>query len=195
MLMSDLDSIIEKSLRSLYEDICSLEWCGRENEMVNLYALGHLAKHCVPGTILSELTQIGIEVAVRQLSPDKEHPKKKKDVRKDLVIWPDPRMNLWKSNCPVNEPLAVIEWKVNHYLNRAVHQQNRREHLEDVNWLRQTSSRLGDANFVGYSVLVENTRNPKELTCIRLCRGKSDEKPWIMIPTATLGPSHMVGSS
>lgn len=58
--MSELDTITEKSLRSFYQNICS-EWCGRENEMVNLYALGHLAKHVQPGTILSELTQIGIE--------------------------------------------------------------------------------------------------------------------------------------
>jgi hypothetical protein len=57
--MSELDTIVETSLRSFYQDICS-EWCGRENEIVNLYALGHLAKHVRPGTILSELTQIGI---------------------------------------------------------------------------------------------------------------------------------------
>ena len=44
-------------------------------------------------------------------------------------------MTLWKSNVPHNEPLAVMEWKVNHYFNRAVHQQNRQEHLQDVQWL------------------------------------------------------------
>jgi hypothetical protein len=62
MLITDLDTVIEQARRSFYEDICS-EWCGRENEMVNLYALGHLARHCVPGSMLSELTQLGIEVA------------------------------------------------------------------------------------------------------------------------------------
>ena len=112
--MSELDAIVEKSLRSFFRNICS-EWCGRENEMVSLYAFGHLVKHVRRGTILSELTQIGIEVAVRQLPPDKEHPRKKKDVRKDLVIWPVPGMTLWKANIPHNEPLAVMEWKVNHY--------------------------------------------------------------------------------
>ncbi len=64
---------METSLRSFYRDICS-EWCGRENEAVNLYALGHLAKQVRRGTILSNLTQIGIEVAVRQLPKCAEHP-------------------------------------------------------------------------------------------------------------------------
>src|SRR6266849_998013 len=113
MQTSDLDSIVEQSLRSFYEDISSSELCGRENEMVNLYALGHLAKHVRPGTILSELTQIGIEVTVRQL-PRLHHELKWMTVRKDLVIWPAPRMTLWKSEkpcnkMPTNEPLAVIQ--------------------------------------------------------------------------------------
>ena len=53
--MSELDAIVEKSLRSFFRNICS-EWCGRENEMVSLYAFGHLVKHVRRGTILSELT-------------------------------------------------------------------------------------------------------------------------------------------
>lgn len=58
--ISELDAIIEASLREFYQDICS-ELCGRENEMVNLYALGRLAKHVRPDTILRDLTQIGME--------------------------------------------------------------------------------------------------------------------------------------
>jgi hypothetical protein len=64
--MSELDAIVEQSLPSFYQDICA-DWCGRENEIVNLYALGHLAKHVRPDTILHDLTKIGIEVTVRQL--------------------------------------------------------------------------------------------------------------------------------
>jgi hypothetical protein len=64
--ISELDAIIEQSLRSFYQDICS-DWGGRENEMVNLYAHGHLAKHVKPNTILSDLSQSGVEVAVQQL--------------------------------------------------------------------------------------------------------------------------------
>jgi hypothetical protein len=176
MQSSDLDSIVETSLRSFYEDICS-DWGGRENEMVNLYALGHLAKHVLPGSILSELTQIGIEVTVRQLPKEvllKWNPKAdkpKEDVRKDLVIWPSPRMCLWKDNVPCNVPLAIMEWKVNHFRNRDSHPKNRRDYPLDVNWLRETSAREGMGSFIGYAVLLENTRTPKTLLCTRVQAG------------------------
>jgi len=43
MQKSDLDTIVEQSLRLFYQDIRA-EWFGRENELINLYALGRLAK-------------------------------------------------------------------------------------------------------------------------------------------------------
>jgi hypothetical protein len=174
--ISELDAIVEQSLRSFYEDICS-EWYGRENEMVNLYAWSHLAKHVRPDTILHDLGQIGIEVAVRQLPKEvllKWKPKAgkpKKQVRKDLVIWPSARMSLWKAYVPCNEPLAIMEWKVNHFLNRDVHQKNRRDYLLDVHWLRETSAREGMGSFIGYAVMVEDTRTPKALICTRVQAG------------------------
>jgi hypothetical protein len=168
--VSELDAIVEKSLRSFYRDICS-EWCGRENEAVNLYALGHLAKHVVPGTVLSDLTQIGIEVAVRQLPKCDEHPGRRDTVRKDLVIWPTAGMTLWKTNLPHNEPSAIMEWKVNHYFSRAAHGQNRQEHLQDIQWLHETSLRLAGSDFVGYAVLLENLQSPRVLTCVRIHAG------------------------
>lgn len=171
--MSELDTIVEASLRSFYAAICP-EWCGRENEAVNLYALGHLAKHVRPGTILSDLTQIGIEVAVRQL-PLEKFKGKERTVRKDLVIWPTAGMTLWKANVPHNEPLAVMEWKVNHFSTR-LHAGNRRIHGDDVQWLRSTSLRSGMADFVGYAVLVENTRDPKTLRCVRIQAGAVNER-------------------
>ena len=153
--------------------------------MVSLYAFGHLVKHVHRGTILSDLTQIGIEVAVRQLPPDKEHPRKKKDVRKDLVIWPAPGMTLWKANVPHNEPLAVMEWKLNRYPNRAAHQKNRPTHQDDIRWLRTTSLRRGMADFVGYAVLVENTQDPKRLTCTRVHAGAVEQFLTVAETTAT----------
>jgi hypothetical protein len=185
--MLELDAIVRESLHSFYPDICS-EWCGRENEMVNLYAWGHLRERVKPNTILSDFTQIGIEVAVCQLpkevlikwKPTAERPKK--DVRKDLVIWPSARMSRWKDNVPCNEPLAIMEWKVDHYFNRNAHPQNRREHLHDVEWLRETSLRSGMTNFVGYAVLVEHTHTPKTLTCVRVQAGNVD-KQFVTEPT------------
>ena len=174
--MSELDEIVKRSLRSFYlQDVCS-EWCGRENEMVNLYALGHLAKEVRPGTILDDLTQIGIEVAVRQLDRTLDHTKRRSDVRKDLVIWCTPKMTHWKGNIPQNEPLAVMEWKVNHSIGRRAHPQNRRDHQADIEWLLDTSRRSGMENFIGYAVLVENTRSPKELVCVRVQNAVCDAK-------------------
>ena len=80
-------------------------------------------------------------------------------------------MTLWEANLPHNEPLAVMEWKVNHYLNRAVHQKNRREHEEDILWLRETSERPDNADFIGYAVLLENLQSPRTLTCTRIQAG------------------------
>lgn len=148
--VSELDTIVEKSLRSFYRAICS-EWCGRENEAVSLYAFGHLAKEVRkhPGRLLYDPTQIGIEVAVRQLRR-KKFKGQVRTVRKDLVIWPTPGMTLWKANAlhngvrvmeVHNEPLAVMEWKVNHYLSRAAHRKNQREHRGDTRWLCVTSRR------------------------------------------------------
>ena len=180
LVVSELDTIVEQSLRSFYEDICS-DWGGRENEMVNLYAHGHLAKFVRPQTILNDLSQIGIEVAVQQLprevllkwNPQAQKPKK--DVRKDLVLWPSARMCLWKDNVPSNEPLAIMEWKVNHVRNHASHRKNQRDYPLDVNWLCGTSLRSEMENFIGYAVLLENTRTPKTLTCVRVQAGTARE--------------------
>jgi hypothetical protein len=146
--------------------------------MVNLYALGHLAKEVRPGSLLYNLTQIGIEVAVRQ-KPLARFPGRVRTVRKDLVIWPTARMTLWKKKDPHNEPLAVMEWKVNHTFNSAAHKQNR-QYLGDVQWLQETSNRLFGREFVGYAVLIEATRSPKELSCVRICGTGSES--WIRLP-------------
>jgi len=181
----DLDAIVTASLRSFYADI-SQDWWGRENEMVNLFAWSHLAKQVRANTIFSNVGQIGIEVAVRQLPKEvllKIHPtsqRPKSDVRKDLVIWPSARMSLWKANLPGNEPLAIMEWKVNHFLNRAAHQKNRRDYLLDVEWLRETSARDGMRSFIGYAVLVEDTQSPKTLICTRLQNG--DAAKFLVLP-------------
>ncbi|HEV2118174.1 MAG TPA: hypothetical protein VGR48_19205 [Terriglobales bacterium] len=179
--VSKLDSIVEQSLRSFYQDICT-DWWGRENEMVNLYAC-RLAKLVPQG-------QIGIEVAVRQLPLDdllkidrkvpgcceRKRIGAKDVVRKDLVIWPSARMTVWKDNLPMNEPLAIMEWKANHSHNRDRHNKNWRCHRWDVEWLRRTSLRRDMESFIGYAVMVEDTQNPKAVTCTRVQVGAVDKK-------------------
>ena len=60
------------------------DWFGRENEIINLFAHKFLAMR-LGQTPLMSLTQIGIEVAVKQIH---DRNKGKKFVRKDLVLWP-----------------------------------------------------------------------------------------------------------
>jgi hypothetical protein len=164
--------------------------------MVNLYALGHLAKHIRQGTMLHDLTQIGIEVTVRQL-PRLHHELKWMTVRKDLVIWEFPRTTLWKAEKPCNrmpnnEPLAVMEWKVNHFLNGGVHEENlaaHEQHKGDIDWLRRTSCRIGGESFIGYSVLVQDTKIPKHLSCVRVQAGEVRSALSLPDNGATGGPS------
>jgi hypothetical protein len=139
MRSAELDKVIRKSLRSFYRGI-SGGWCGREREAISLFAFGHLAKNCSPKTLLS-LEQIGIEVAVRQLKPSKKHKGRRSTVCKDLVIWPKPNMTLWSTNGKLkNEPLAVMEWKVNYSFGRRAHKKNRLKHEDDIDWLRERTS-------------------------------------------------------
>jgi hypothetical protein len=167
-----------------FKSICS-DWCGRENEVVNLYAWGYLAEEVCDESILYDRTQIGIEVAVRQLRRRK-FKKRVRTVRKDLVIWPKPRMTLWEvvhHNSSMvmevhNEPLMIMEWKVNHYLNRSAHPQNRREHRGDIRWLCVTSRRpeVAKVDFVGYAVMVEHWRTSRLLNCVRVQNGVVDRR-------------------
>jgi hypothetical protein len=90
--------------------------------------------------------------------------KVKKVVRKDLVIWPSARMTVWRDNVPKNEPLAILEWTVNHW----------HCHNWDVEWLRRTSLREDMESFIGYAVMVEHTQTLKALSCTRIQAGEED---------------------
>ena len=48
MRISELDKIIEQSLRSFFQDISTNDWHGREREMLSLFLTGHLSQHCDP---------------------------------------------------------------------------------------------------------------------------------------------------
>jgi len=95
--------IIKASLDELDAFLRQERWHGRENEIVNLYAHHFLTRQISPQGPLTEASQIGIEVAVPQITGSR-----KKMVRKDLVIWPTPLMTAWS---PGAVPSVIIEWK------------------------------------------------------------------------------------
>lgn len=128
-IMNDIGKIIESKLLDLAGFLKGSQWFGRENELVNLFAHSFLAQEI-------EQSRIGIEVAVKQLPKGGA----KTLVRKDLVIWRSPNETVWINGVPSNDPVAVVEFKVN----------DRRLCTGDVAWLRNFTSR--HPAVVGFSV-------------------------------------------
>lgn len=162
-----LDTIVLDALQACGEFVAASEWRGRENELVNLYALGYLMPRlCVAGGPFVP-THLGIEVAVPQL-PGRSN-RKDPDVRKDLVIWRSPSITTWMSpNATPSAVLAVMEWKLINNIGRPERPtQKRREHESDVAWLLASSERL--VGLTGYAVFVDLQARPApfELTIVR----------------------------
>lgn len=131
-----MENIIEKALNDLDRFFKETGWYGRENEVVNLFAHHFLTKHIELEKDYS-ISQIGIEVAVKQLPSLKG----KKLVRKDLVIWKKPNQTVWnKEREPVHEPEVILEWKVNSISKTEV----------DVEWLKEYTKVY--PNVLGYSI-------------------------------------------
>lgn len=127
--MSNIEGIIEERLTALALFLRSSDWYGRENELVNLFAHSFLSHAIDP-------TRIGIEVAVMQLPRDGG----KALVRKDLVIWGSPNETVWRNRVPANDPVAVIEFKVN----------NSAKCAPDLEWL--CAYTIAHPTVLGYSV-------------------------------------------
>jgi hypothetical protein len=126
--MEDISQIILRSLESFIVDIRRRRWFGRENEAINFFVFGHLLDHIDPNGPFHDPAQVGIEVAVKQVSGRKCA---KEKVRKDLVIWRKPGDNYWiRGRKRARPPLAIIEWKV--IRNKPVKANSR----YDIDWLK-----------------------------------------------------------
>lgn len=181
--MNTLDRIVESSLRSLHSDLANTNWRGREREIVSLFVFAHLLPLANADSALFDPAQIGIEVAVPQV---KAGVRVKRDVCKDVVIWPRPKMTCWDLSSPY--PLAVIEWKS---LNLQDDERARRHKLtefqDDVSWLEQTS-KLSE-EFTGFAVLVTQAPENIEVGCSRVRHGLV-ESNWIALSGAKVRSHH-----
>jgi len=131
-----MDKIIEQALNSFDNFLKNSNWYGRENEVVNIFAHKFLIEFVGKDPLLS-LDQIGIEVAVKQLYSEKG----KELVRKDLVIWSHGDTSVWNDEGKIaNNPLAIIEWKVNDI----------KKCNYDIKWLSEYTARYPEV--VCYSV-------------------------------------------
>ena len=148
------ESIIDESLKRLNTFLQKGNWFGRENEIINLFAHHFLIEQMNRGPLLA-LSQIGIEVAVRQVP----QAGKKKLVRKDLVLWRDPLQTVWESGRAVNNPAVILEWKTN----------NTKRCDVDIEWLL-AYTRL-HPQVLGYSLCVF-MKGKKDIWCRKIRRGK-----------------------
>ena len=132
---SSWERIIEESLNSLGSFLAESTWCGRENEVVNLFAHHFLMRHLGKGPFMDP-SQIGIEVAVQQIP----RAGGKKLVRKDLVLWNRPLETVWKDDAIKNLPAVILEWKTGKATRCDA----------DIEWLLEYTKTYPDVH--GYSV-------------------------------------------
>jgi len=156
-MITELNTVIRQSLSEFVGDIFESGWFGREREAISLYTFGYLLRYCNKNNFLKDAKQIGIEVAVPQLSV----PNAKTDVCKDLVIWPKPAMTCWNNlRQHVNYPSAILEWKTNTTVISK----------RDVEWLSAFSQLA--PNFVGYAVSLDLKHRNFRLSCARIYQRK-----------------------
>lgn len=167
-----IESLVAPALRSFHADLGAGGWFGRENEVVNLFAFGHLLPRLAAAQVAP--TQLGIEVAVPQI-PRADHPRRRPDVRKDLVIWPEPRMTCWRSPTENRQrPSAVLEWKTrNNTRPRRSLAAASRAHALDIEWLREFALQDDDA-FVGLAIFVDLTPTVPVLRAAHVTRAATD---------------------
>ena len=103
-----LERILHATLTAFAQTVLTGTWYGKEREAVSYYAFGFLAKACQQGTPLFDPGQLAIEGRIPATAGHT-----KKQVCKDLVIWPKSGMNCWECREAIHLPLAIMEWKVN----------------------------------------------------------------------------------
>ncbi|MEO8067590.1 MAG: hypothetical protein ABI599_07860 [Flavobacteriales bacterium] len=104
-----LEAVLNRSLQAFAKQVLHSKWYGKEREAVSYYAFGQLVRQCKAGSPLYHPAQIAIEGRLPGSALNK-----KKEVCKDLVIWPTPGGNCWNAERKSQHyPLAVMEWKAN----------------------------------------------------------------------------------
>jgi hypothetical protein len=149
--MDDINEIILRSLEAFLTDIRRNRWYGRENEAINLFIFSHLLDNIGINGPFYDRAQVGIEVAVTQVSGRKGA---KDNVRKDLVIWRKPGDNCWvRRRKQARPPLAIIEWKV---IRDGLIKGNNRY---DLDWLKKFTGKHRKTTGYAVSVGIESANS------------------------------------
>ena len=110
-----VDGLVKKALRSLHRDLPG--WYRREQEVVSLFAFGHLVPLMQKKGI--DLGQLCIEGRVRQVEPKrnaKSHRKRRdldEHAHRDLVLFSKRHTNYWSPHDQTEkDPIAIMEWVI-----------------------------------------------------------------------------------
>ncbi len=166
--IAQLEIALNQCLQDLAEDPHVRSWNAKENNWVSYFAFKYLVGACRQGTPLSDPAQIGVEVSV----PQPPELGKTRGVRRDTVIWRSPGLTCWNDDWevsadPINDPLAIIEWKV--------HRPRRRNPLvtREREWLHAYCAHK--PSVLAYAVEVDGGEVPPVITWTRFL---GTEKPW-----------------
>lgn len=158
-----LQRIVRQSLKEFGSYLADTRWRGREREAVSCYALGFLQKH------FENPTRITIEGAVIQVPG-----RVKKQVCKDLIIWPRPGMTVWDDNWTLkHDPVCIMEWKLTF---RRTHKPLQSK--SDVRWLQQ----FADSRpvFEGFAVSIDLLRRDFLISATRVTAKHVDDA-WLRV--------------
>jgi hypothetical protein len=162
-----IDRLVRAALQAFTEDFTQARWWGKEHDCVNRFVHGFLIPQGIESGIFTHPTQVGIEVGVAQ-------PKRldRPAARKDVVVWPEPWMSCWNESFePVNQPIAVLEWKL-------VRRRNSLEcHKHDREWLSAFAAE--HTGFVGYAVTLNRDRGQTERIAVSRFSGRSEDPMWL----------------
>lgn len=157
--MNAIDEPVGSALRAFASaTVAGSLSCRREREAVSMFAFGSLLDQVDPTGSLMNSSQTAIEVPVPQVAVGNERFEgKKRQVCKDLVIWPEPRMTCWDDDGdPTVAPTAILEWKFG--VNRVSEY--------DVDWLEAFTTEYSDCT--GYAVAANPPGGGFALSCTRI---------------------------
>jgi|SRR5271166_4365863 len=172
-----LDQVIKASLTSLHADLP--RWYEREQEVVSLYAFGHMVPLLLRENI--DIGQLVVEGRIPQIalkvgtSPNLKRPYFDHRVRRDLVIRKRRHDGYFRVLDKPDHPFAVMEWKIS-VADRTP--KNIADDNEiDLCWLRDNA----DLMRVGYCVLVEWPDGALRIKCARIC-GREVDREFLGLP-------------
>ena len=168
-----MDEVVRRALSSFAAEALDGSWSGRrEREAVSLFVLGYLLREVDAAGFLRDPAQIGIEFPVPQIADAASRAisgrsGRKRQVCKDIVIWPEPRMTCWDvEGCATVAPAAILEWK---FGVPAVDP-------DDVAWLKTFSA--GRPAFLGYAIAANQSGRQFTLSCTRVKSGRTKQR-WL----------------